>query len=66
MKVTQMFEDMKMQLTDWQDDDQIRAYLEALLEKRAFDKRGLIGTCDLFCIRPKSGDLQEVCKAACI
>mgnify|MGYP002468234503 FL=1 len=42
IKVTQMFEDMKTQLTDWQDDDQIRAYLEALLEKRAFDKRGLI------------------------
>ena len=39
---THMFEDMKTQLTDWQDDDQIRAYLEALLEKRAFDKRGLI------------------------
>ena len=37
-----MFKDMKTQLTDWQDDDQIRAYLEALLEKRAFDKRGLI------------------------
>ncbi len=36
-----MFEDMKTQLTDWQDDDQIRAYLEALLEKRAFEK-GLI------------------------
>ena len=42
VKVTQMFEDMKTQLTDWQDDDRIRAYLEALLEKRAFDKRGLI------------------------
>ena len=42
VKVTQMFEDIKTQLTDWQDDDQIKAYLEALLEKRAFDKRGLI------------------------
>ena len=42
VNVTQMFEDMMTQLTDWQDDDQIRAYLEALLEKRAFDKRGLI------------------------
>ena len=42
VKVTQMFEVMKKQLTDWQDDYQIRDYLEALLEKRAFDKRGLI------------------------
>ena len=42
IKVTRMFEDMKAHLTDWTDEDQIRAYLEALLEKRAFDKKGLI------------------------
>ena len=42
VKVTQMFEDMKQHLTDWNDDDQIRAYLEALLDKKAFDKKGLI------------------------
>ena len=42
IKVTQMFEDMKENLTDWTDEDQIREYLEALLEKRAFDHKGLI------------------------
>lgn len=42
VKVTQMFEDMKAALTDWTDEDQIRAYLEALLDKKAFDKKGLI------------------------
>ena len=42
IKVTQMFEDMKETLTDWEDEDQIRAYLEALLDKKAFDKKGLI------------------------
>ena len=42
IKVTQMFEDMKKNLTDWTDDDQIRAYLEALLDKKAFDRKGLI------------------------
>ena len=42
MKVTQMFDDMKAHLTDWEDEDQIRAYLEALLDKKAFDKKGLI------------------------
>ena len=42
IKVTRMFEDMKKNLTDWSDDDQIRAYLEALLDKKAFDKKGLI------------------------
>jgi len=42
IKVTQMFEDMKKSLTDWNDKDQIRKYLEKLLEKKAFDKKGLI------------------------
>lgn len=42
IKVTQMFDDMKKNLTDWSDDDQIRAYLEDLLDKKAFDKKGLI------------------------
>ena len=42
IKVTQMFDDMKKHLTDWTDEDQIRAYLEALLDKKAFDKKGLI------------------------
>ena len=42
VKVTQMFDDMKAHLTDWEDEDQIRAYLEALLDKKAFDKKGLI------------------------
>ena len=37
-----MFEDMKAHLTDWTDDDQIRAYLTALLDKQAFDRKGLI------------------------
>ena len=40
--MTQMFEDMKSVLTDWEDEDQIRAYLEALLDKKAFDRKGLI------------------------
>ena len=42
VKVTQMFEDMKATLTDWTDEEQIRQYLEALLDKKAFDKKGLI------------------------
>lgn len=42
IKVVQMFEDMKNTLTDWKDEGQITAYLEALLEKRAFDGAGLI------------------------
>ena len=42
IKVTQMFEDMKYNVKDWADDDQVRTYLEALLNKEAFDRKGLI------------------------
>ena len=42
IKVTQMFEDMKKNVEDWTDDDQVRDYLEALLDKKAFDRKGLI------------------------
>ena len=42
IKVIRMFEDMKRHLSDWKDEGEVRAYLKALLEKRAFDKSGLI------------------------
>ena len=42
VKVTQMFEDMKNVVKDWQDEDEIHRYLCDLLEKKAFDKKGLI------------------------
>ncbi len=42
IKVTQMFDDIKKNVSDWNDDDEIRAYLMKLLNKEAFDKSGLI------------------------
>jgi len=42
IKVTQMFEDMKANLKDWTDEDEVRQYLSNLLDKKAFDKKGLI------------------------
>ena len=42
IKVIKMFEDMKNTITDWQDEDAIKAYLNDLLDKKAFDKAGLI------------------------
>ena len=42
IKVTQMFEDMKFCVKDWTDDEEVRGYLEALLNKEAFDRKGLI------------------------
>lgn len=42
IKVTQMFDDMKQQVADWKDEDEVRKYLEALLDKQMFDRKGLI------------------------
>ena len=42
IKVTQMFSDMKKTVKDWEDDDEVRAYLNTLLNKEVFDQKGLI------------------------
>ncbi|MDR0531931.1 MAG: citrate/2-methylcitrate synthase [Oscillospiraceae bacterium] len=42
IKVVQMFEDMKRSVKDTADEGEVTAYLEALLDKRAFDQKGLI------------------------
>ena len=42
IKVTQMFEDMKENVKDWTDEDEVKDYLVGLLEKRNFDQKGLI------------------------
>ena len=42
IKVVRMFEDMKQQISDWDDEEAISRYLTALLHKEAFDKAGLI------------------------
>lgn len=42
IKVVEMFEDLKKNVDDWKDEEKVRAYLSAVLEKEAFDKTGLI------------------------
>jgi len=42
IKVVRMFEDLKQRVRDWTDEDEVRSYLRALLEKKAFDRSGLI------------------------
>ena len=42
VKVYYMFEDLKKHVKDWDDEDEIAAYLEKLLDKQAFDQKGLI------------------------
>ncbi|WP_087065302.1 citrate/2-methylcitrate synthase [Intestinibacillus massiliensis] len=42
IKVIRMFEDMKKEIHDWEDEDEIKRYLRALLHGEAFDHAGLI------------------------
>lgn len=42
IKVSAMFEDIKQNIKDWSDDEEITAYLSKILNKQAFDKTGLV------------------------
>lgn len=42
IKVMQMFNDMKKNIKDWNNEEEVKKYLKALLHKEAFDKSGLI------------------------
>ncbi|HKL74128.1 MAG TPA: citrate/2-methylcitrate synthase [Clostridia bacterium] len=42
IKVTQMFKEIKSNVKDWNDKDEIAAYLDKILKKNAFDNTGLI------------------------
>lgn len=42
IKVVMMFDDMKANISNWKDEDEVRSYLKKLLHKEAFDKAGLI------------------------
>ncbi|MBQ7964468.1 MAG: citrate/2-methylcitrate synthase [Ruminococcus sp.] len=41
-KVMGMMNDIKKNVKDWKDDDEVRAYLEKIVDKQAYDKAGLI------------------------
>lgn len=42
IKVIRMFEDLKRSVGDWSDEEEVSAYLRALLHGEAFDRAGLI------------------------
>lgn len=42
IKVVQMFEEMKAEIKDWSDEEEVSNYLRRLLHKEAFDHAGLI------------------------
>ncbi|MBQ7956991.1 MAG: citrate/2-methylcitrate synthase [Clostridia bacterium] len=42
IKVCQMFDNIKENVKDWEDEDEVRSYVEKILHKEAFDKAGLV------------------------
>ena len=42
IKVVHMFDDIEANVKDWKDEDEVRAYLDKILNKEAFDRSGLI------------------------
>ncbi len=42
IKVCRMFDNIKANVSDWEDNDELEAYLEKILNKEAFDHAGLI------------------------
>ena len=42
IKVCEMFNDIKANVSDWDDDEEVSAYIERILHKEVFDREGLI------------------------
>lgn len=42
LKVQNMFEDIKAHISDWKNEEEVAAYLQKILDKKAFDRSGLI------------------------
>ena len=42
IKVVEMMRDIQKHVSDWEDEDEVREYLQKILNKQAFDKKGLI------------------------
>ncbi len=42
LKVVNMFENIKQNISNWEDEEELTAYLDKLLSKEAFDRSGLI------------------------
>lgn len=60
-----MFNDIKENVKDWNDEEEISAYLKKILHKEAFDKTGLIygvGHAVYSVSDPESRGLQRLCQ----
>lgn len=68
VKVKKMFDNMKETVNDWNDDDEVKNYLNGILDKRLFDQSGLIyGDCHaVYAISdPMSQTFEEFHKKTC-
>ena len=64
LMVMNMMEDIRAHIKDYHDEEEIEHYLDKILNKEAFDKKGLIygyGSCCIFVIRPKRKSVQGIC-----
>lgn len=68
IKVMQMFNDLKRSVPDWSDEDALREYLIDILDKKAFDKSGLIygmGHAVYSLSDPRAEILKRLVKSLC-
>ena len=42
IKVVKMFDNIKRNVKDWENEEELKAYLQAILDKKAYDRSGLI------------------------
>ncbi|MPW27122.1 citrate synthase [Alkalibaculum sp. M08DMB] len=69
IKVVQMFDDVKANIKDWKNDDEVSNYLTKILNKEAFDKSGLIygmGHAVYSVSDPRAEILRSHCKALAV
>ncbi len=68
IKVMQMFDDLKRCVPDWSDEDALRKYLTDILDKKAFDRSGLIygmGHAVYSLSDPRAEILKKLVKSLC-
>jgi len=68
IKVMQMFDDLKCSVSDWSDENALRSYLIDILDKKAFDRSGLIygmGHAVYSLSDPRAEILKKLVKSLC-
>lgn len=69
LKVKQMFDDIMTNVADWNNEDELRIYLQKILDKEVFDKAGLIygiGHAVYTLSDPREVILKQYAKKLCV